>query len=87
MECPNLNTFTVTNLVTELCYISQDSNIYLIGTWDGLIHKCSCSNTQHYLETYRSHLVSVNIQNDIDNDIYWFTSYIQDLTCMVNIIF
>ncbi|XP_056913206.1 dynein axonemal intermediate chain 4 isoform X1 [Takifugu flavidus] len=38
-----------------------DSNIYLIGTWDGLIHKCSCSNTQHFLETYRSHLCAVNV--------------------------
>lgn len=32
-----------------------DSSIYLAGTWEGLIYKCSCSNSQQFLETYREH--------------------------------
>ncbi|XP_069571998.1 dynein axonemal intermediate chain 4 [Brachyistius frenatus] len=38
----------------------KDSSIYLTGTWEGLIHKCSCSNSQQFLETYRKHLCPVN---------------------------
>ncbi|XP_048833522.1 dynein axonemal intermediate chain 4 [Brienomyrus brachyistius] len=33
----------------------KDSNIYLVGTEEGHIHKCSCSNNEQYLETYTSH--------------------------------
>lgn len=67
-------------MITELYYVPQDSNIYLIGTWDGLIHKCSCSNTQHVLETYKSHLVSVSSQPHLD--IVIFSDYIQSLVCV-----
>jgi dynein intermediate chain 4, axonemal len=30
-----------------------DSTHYLVGTEDGLIHKCSVSYSEQYLETYR----------------------------------
>ncbi|XP_076871088.1 dynein axonemal intermediate chain 4 isoform X2 [Brachyhypopomus gauderio] len=33
----------------------NDSNIYLVGTEEGLIHKCSCSNNEQFLETYTAH--------------------------------
>ncbi|XP_041805802.1 dynein intermediate chain 4, axonemal [Chelmon rostratus] len=36
------------------------SCIYVVGTWEGLIHKCSCSNSQHFLDTYRKHFGPVN---------------------------
>uniref|UniRef100_A0A8I6ACQ7 Dynein axonemal intermediate chain 4 n=1 Tax=Rattus norvegicus TaxID=10116 RepID=A0A8I6ACQ7_RAT len=34
---------------------TKDTNIYLAGTEEGLIHKCSCSYNEQYLETYRGH--------------------------------
>ncbi|XP_070763038.1 dynein axonemal intermediate chain 4-like [Enoplosus armatus] len=37
-----------------------DSSIYLTGTWEGLIHKCSFSNSQHFLDTYQKHFCPVN---------------------------
>ncbi|CAO2588279.1 Dynein axonemal intermediate chain 4, partial [Lemmus lemmus] len=33
----------------------KDTNVYLVGTEEGLIHKCSCSYNEQYLETYRGH--------------------------------
>ncbi|XP_064372403.1 dynein axonemal intermediate chain 4 isoform X2 [Dromaius novaehollandiae] len=33
----------------------KDTNFYLAGTEEGLIHKCSCSNNEQFLETYRGH--------------------------------
>ncbi|XP_060132812.1 dynein axonemal intermediate chain 4 isoform X3 [Zootoca vivipara] len=33
----------------------KDTNIYLAGTEEGFIHKCSCSYNEQYLETYRGH--------------------------------
>ncbi|XP_023574020.1 WD repeat-containing protein 78 isoform X2 [Octodon degus] len=33
----------------------KDTNIYLVGTEEGHIHKCSCSYNEQYLETYRRH--------------------------------
>lgn len=33
----------------------KDSNIYLVGTEDGQIHKCSCSYNEQYLQTYFAH--------------------------------
>lgn len=33
----------------------KDSNIYLAGTEEGHIHKCSCSYNEQYLDTYRGH--------------------------------
>lgn len=43
---------------SSVSHFLQDSSIYLTGTWEGLIHKCSCSNSQQVLETYRKHFVS-----------------------------
>ncbi|XP_044213816.1 dynein axonemal intermediate chain 4-like isoform X1 [Thunnus albacares] len=37
-----------------------DSSIYLAGTWEGLIHKCSFSNSQYFLDTYQTHFCPVN---------------------------
>ncbi|KFV19790.1 WD repeat-containing protein 78, partial [Tauraco erythrolophus] len=33
----------------------KDTNIYLAGTEEGYIHKCSCSCNEQFLETYRGH--------------------------------
>ncbi|XP_059879510.1 dynein axonemal intermediate chain 4 [Delphinus delphis] len=33
----------------------KDTNIYLAGTEEGHIHKCSCSYNEQYLATYRGH--------------------------------
>nr|XP_020661750.1 WD repeat-containing protein 78 [Pogona vitticeps] len=33
----------------------KDTNIYMVGTEEGYIHKCSCSYNEQYLETYRGH--------------------------------
>ncbi|NXJ72081.1 WDR78 protein, partial [Rostratula benghalensis] len=33
----------------------KDANVYLAGTEEGYIHKCSCSSTEQFLETYRGH--------------------------------
>ncbi|NXJ91564.1 WDR78 protein, partial [Corythaixoides concolor] len=33
----------------------KDTNIYLAGTEQGYIHKCSCSCNEQFLETYRGH--------------------------------
>lgn len=35
----------------------QDTGIYVIGTWDGGLHKCSLSNSDHFLDTYCKHPV------------------------------
>nr|CAG5954931.1 unnamed protein product [Menidia menidia]CAG5955483.1 unnamed protein product [Menidia menidia] len=37
-----------------------DYSNYLTGTWEGLIHRCSCSNSQQSLETYQKHFSAVN---------------------------
>ncbi|XP_061780909.1 dynein axonemal intermediate chain 4 isoform X1 [Nerophis lumbriciformis] len=37
-----------------------DPTIYLAGTCEGVIHKCSVSNHHHYLAIYQKHLCSVN---------------------------
>ncbi|XP_069018400.1 dynein axonemal intermediate chain 4-like [Embiotoca jacksoni] len=37
-----------------------DSGIYLVGTWEGSIHKCHYSNNQRVLETYQKHFCPVN---------------------------
>ncbi|KAM8728795.1 dynein axonemal intermediate chain 4 [Acanthopagrus schlegelii] len=49
-------------LTPGLCFDFHptDSRIYLVGTWEGLIHKCSCSNSQQFLETYRKHFGPVS---------------------------
>ncbi|KAL2916982.1 hypothetical protein HK105_203414 [Polyrhizophydium stewartii] len=38
----------------------KDSNIYLVGTEDGHIHKCSCSYNEQYLSTFYAHNGPVN---------------------------
>lgn len=39
---------------------SKDSNMYLVGTEDGQIHKCSSSYNEQYLNTYSTHTGPVN---------------------------
>ncbi|XP_069837503.1 dynein axonemal intermediate chain 4 isoform X2 [Dendropsophus ebraccatus] len=36
-------------------FLLTDSNIYLAGTEEGHIHKCSCSYNEQFLDTYRAH--------------------------------
>ncbi|XP_025930359.1 WD repeat-containing protein 78, partial [Apteryx rowi] len=36
-------------------FYPKDTNLYLAGTEEGLIHKCSCSYNEQFLETYRGH--------------------------------
>ncbi|RUS86621.1 hypothetical protein EGW08_005637 [Elysia chlorotica] len=38
---------------------SKDSNIYIAGTEEGYIHKCSCSHNEQYLESYNGHVSPV----------------------------
>ncbi|KAI9099413.1 WD40-repeat-containing domain protein [Phlyctochytrium arcticum] len=38
----------------------KDSNIYMVGTDDGHIHRCSCSYNEQYLTTYFGHTGPVN---------------------------
>ncbi|XP_031733063.1 WD repeat-containing protein 78-like [Anarrhichthys ocellatus] len=49
-------------LTPGLCFDFHptESSVYLVGTLEGLIHKCSFSNNQHFLETYRKHFCPVN---------------------------
>ncbi|XP_078119915.1 dynein axonemal intermediate chain 4-like [Sander vitreus] len=49
-------------LTPGLCFDFHptDASVYLVGTWEGLIHKCSCSNSQQFLETFRKHFCPVN---------------------------
>ncbi|KAM9349995.1 dynein axonemal intermediate chain 4 [Symphorus nematophorus] len=51
----------LTALTPGLCFDFHptDSSVYLVGTWEGLIHKCSCSNSQQFVETYRKHFCPV----------------------------
>nr|XP_020475248.1 WD repeat-containing protein 78 isoform X5 [Monopterus albus] len=52
----------LSELTPGLCFDFHplDSGLYLVGTWEGLIHKCSCSNSQQFLQTYRKHFCPVN---------------------------
>lgn len=36
-------------------FLPTDSNIYLAGTEEGHIHKCSCSYNEQFLDSYRAH--------------------------------
>ncbi|KAM9326967.1 dynein axonemal intermediate chain 4 [Gastrophryne carolinensis] len=36
-------------------FLPTDSNIYLAGTEEGHIHKCSCSYNEQFLDTYKAH--------------------------------
>ncbi|KAL5106466.1 Dynein intermediate chain 4 axonemal [Taenia crassiceps] len=44
---------------TALCFNDLDPNIYLVGTENGQIHRCSCSYAEQYLSTYNGHTSSV----------------------------
>ncbi|KAL4635028.1 WD repeat-containing protein 78 isoform X1 [Arapaima gigas] len=48
--------------VPGLCFDfhPEDSNMYLTGTEEGFIHKCSCSYNEQYVETYKEHKGPVN---------------------------
>ncbi|XP_068459311.1 dynein axonemal intermediate chain 4-like [Clinocottus analis] len=37
-----------------------DYSIYVVGTWEGLIHRGCVSNNQHFLDTYQQHFCPVN---------------------------
>ncbi|KAG7220990.1 hypothetical protein INR49_001708, partial [Caranx melampygus] len=52
----------LSTLTAGLCadFHPTNSSLYLVGTREGLILKCSCSNTQHFLETFRKHFGPVN---------------------------
>uniref|UniRef100_A0A3B3X3S0 Dynein axonemal intermediate chain 4 n=1 Tax=Poecilia mexicana TaxID=48701 RepID=A0A3B3X3S0_9TELE len=50
-EC-NLYYLSFVLSVQSFCY---DTGIYVIGTWDGSMHKCSLSNSDHFLDTYCKH--------------------------------
>lgn len=49
--------------------IVQDSKIYLVGTEEGHIHKCSSSYNEQYLESYKAHKVHGNLSL-ILNELY-----------------
>ncbi|XP_053549195.1 dynein axonemal intermediate chain 4 [Bombina bombina] len=36
-------------------FLPKDSSVYLAGTDEGYIHKCSCSYNEQFLDTYRGH--------------------------------
>lgn len=37
----------------------KDGNTYIIGTEEGMIHRCSCSYNEQVLDTYEGHTGSV----------------------------
>eukprot|EP00164_Ancoracysta_twista_P005386 GFYU01007369.1.p1 GENE.GFYU01007369.1~~GFYU01007369.1.p1 ORF type:complete len:788 (-),score=235.39 GFYU01007369.1:56-2419(-) len=47
----------ISRKASGLCldFYPKDSNIYITGTEDGNIHKCSCSYNEQYLESYYGH--------------------------------
>uniref|UniRef100_A0A8C9SSV5 Dynein axonemal intermediate chain 4 n=1 Tax=Scleropages formosus TaxID=113540 RepID=A0A8C9SSV5_SCLFO len=53
----DLDCLVIWREVPGLCFDfhPEDSNIYLTGTEEGFIHKCSCSYNEQYLETYKEH--------------------------------
>lgn len=55
------------DLFLWIALVPQDSAIYLIGTWEGLIHKCSVSNNQYFLQTYQKHFVSFFWLSKVDH--------------------
>jgi WD40 repeat protein len=52
----------ISRTAAGLCFDfpSDDSTVYLAGTEDGTIHKCSCSYNEQYLESYFGHAGPVN---------------------------
>ncbi|XP_034540734.1 WD repeat-containing protein 78 [Notolabrus celidotus] len=49
-------------MIPLLCidFHPTDSSIYLVGTHEGKIHKCSISKSQDFLGTYKKHICPVN---------------------------
>mmetsp|Transcript_13388 Transcript_13388/g.46618 ORF Transcript_13388/g.46618 Transcript_13388/m.46618 type:complete len:792 (-) Transcript_13388:319-2694(-) len=47
----------ISRQASGLCFdfARDDASIYLAGTEDGLVHRCSCSYNEQYLETYTGH--------------------------------
>ncbi|KAJ8040489.1 WD repeat-containing protein 78 [Holothuria leucospilota] len=47
----------ISRQASGLCFDfhSKDPNIYLAGTEDGHVHKCSCSYNEQYLDSYTGH--------------------------------
>lgn len=69
---PTLKTvvhLTYAHIISESCerdvlahaVTLQDSKIYLAGTEEGYIHKCSYSYNEQFLETYKAHTVCRNV--------------------------
>ncbi|XP_047187872.1 dynein axonemal intermediate chain 4-like isoform X3 [Scophthalmus maximus] len=52
----------LTAMTPGLCFdfYPTDPSVYLVGTQEGLIHSCSSSNNQHFLDTFRKHFCAVN---------------------------
>ncbi|XP_037833988.1 dynein intermediate chain 4, axonemal isoform X2 [Kryptolebias marmoratus] len=48
--------------IPALCFDFHPTEygIYLVGTYDGLIHECSVSNNEQFLNTYKHHIGPVN---------------------------
>ncbi|PAA71629.1 hypothetical protein BOX15_Mlig012776g3 [Macrostomum lignano] len=40
---------------SSMAFNPNDKNVYLVGTEDGNLHKCSCSYNEQYLESYFGH--------------------------------
>ncbi|XRA96346.1 dynein axonemal intermediate chain 4 [Pycnococcus provasolii] len=40
----------------SFAFSPRDTTMYVVGTEEGLIHKCSCSYSEQYLETFRGHM-------------------------------
>eukprot|EP00794_Sanderia_malayensis_P008014 gene8013-8873_t len=51
----------ISRYVSAMCFdfYPNDGNIYLAGTEEGNIHKCSCSYNEQFLETYVGHTGAV----------------------------
>ncbi|XP_065673190.1 dynein axonemal intermediate chain 4-like [Hydra vulgaris] len=47
----------ISRLAAGMCFDFHPSegNTYLVGTEEGLIHRCSCSYNEQFLETYKDH--------------------------------
>ncbi|XP_070827971.1 dynein axonemal intermediate chain 4-like [Chaetodon trifascialis] len=54
---------SIVPVVSPACWIDfhpTNSGIYLTGTWEGFIHKCSYSNSRYFLDTYKKHFCPVS---------------------------
>ncbi|TNN18429.1 WD repeat-containing protein isoform 1 [Schistosoma japonicum] len=48
-----------TAFATSMAFNKRELSIYVVGTEDGPIYKCSCSYNEQYLDTYFGHTASV----------------------------